>query len=98
MALSEVNRMKYEQLYLEKKPSLTENEARSPDKSLLSFDAKGFSDVESLVLKLTTDKGTETLSLNPMVAYYLAMILIKGIQQNGWIEIDTQFVGQPTQQ
>ncbi len=48
------------------------------------------------LLKLVTDKGTETLGLNPMIAHYLAMLLIKGIQQNEWLEIHVQYEGQIT--
>ncbi len=98
MALSETSRMDYERLYLENKPSLTKNERQSPDKTVLSVDVGGVAGAERLVLKLATDKGTETLGLNPMIAYYLAMLLIKGIQQNKWIEIHLQIGRQATQQ
>ncbi len=93
MALSETSRMDYERLYIENKPSLTVNERQSPDKTVLSVVVGGIAGAERLVLKLATDKGTETLGLNPMIAHFLAMLLIKGIQQNDWIEIHTQFEG-----
>ena len=73
MALSESSRMDYERHLLEHKPSITDNEARSPDKTVLGFDVGAVAGAERLVLKLATDKGTETLSLNPMIAHYLAM-------------------------
>ena len=98
MALSETSRMDYERVFLENKPVLTANERRSPDKTVLSVDVGGVRGVERLVLKLATDKGTETLGLNPVTALSLAMLLIKGIQQNDWIEIHTQFEGQATRQ
>ncbi len=91
MALSETSRMDYERLYLENKPSLTVNERQSPDKTVLSVDVGGIAGAERLVLKLATDKGTETLGLNPMIAHFLAMLLIKGIQRNEWIEIHIEF-------
>ncbi len=97
MALSETSRMAYERLYLENKPSLTVIERQSPDKTVLSVDVGGIAGAERLVLKLATDKGTETLGINPMIAYYLAMLLIKGIQENEWIEINIEFE-EPTQQ
>ena len=98
MALSETKRMKYERVFLENKPLLTANERQSPDKTVLSVDVGGVHGVESLVVKLATDKGTETLSLNPMAAFSLAILLVKGIQQNEWIDIHLQFEGQATQQ
>ncbi len=98
MALSESSRMDYERHLLEHKPSITDNEARSPDKTALGFDVGAVAGAERLVLKLATDKGTETLSLNPMIAHYLAMLLIKGIQQNEWLEIHVQYEGQTTLQ
>ncbi len=98
MALSETSRMDYERLYLENKPLLTKNERQSPDKTVLSVDVGGVAGAERLVLKLATDKGTETLGLNPMIAYYLALLLIKGIQQNDWIEIHIQTGGHATRQ
>ncbi len=97
MALSETKRMNYERVFLENKPVLTANERRSPDKTVLSVDVGGVRGVERLVLKLATDKGTETLGLNPMIAHFLAMLLIKGIQENEWIEINIEFE-EPTQQ
>ncbi len=57
MALSETSRMDYERLLLENKPSLTDNERRSPDKTVLGFDVGGIAGAEKLVLKLVTDKG-----------------------------------------
>ena len=97
MVLSESNRMNYERLYLEEKPSLTENEVRSPDKTVISFKVAGVAGAERLVLKLATDKGDETLGLNPMIAHYLAMLLIKGIKKNEWLDVDLQIEGGPTQ-
>ncbi len=97
MALSETSRMEYERLYLENKPSLTEKEVRSPDKTVLSVNAGQIHGTERLVLKLATDKGDETLGLNPMIAHYLAMILIKGIKKNEWLDVDLQIEGGPTQ-
>ena len=98
MALSETKRMEYERLYLENKPSLNENEVRSPNKTVLSVGAGQIPGTERLVLKLATNKGTETLSLNPMIAYYLMLLLMKGIQKNDWIEIEYQVEGQITRQ
>ena len=98
MALSEIKRMNYERLYLENKPPLPENEVRSPDKTVISFGVGGMAGVESLVLKLVTDKGTETLSLNPMISYYLMLHLMKGIKKNDWIEIEYKLEGGTTQQ
>ena len=98
MALSEKMRMEYEQLYLENRPPLPENEVLSPDKTVISFGIGGLAGVESLVLKLVTDKGTETLSLNPIISLYLAMILTKGVKKNKWIDVDLQIEGRPTQQ
>ncbi len=54
MALSETSRMDYERLLLENKPSLTDNELRSPDKTVLGFDVGGIAGAEKLVLKLVT--------------------------------------------
>ena len=98
MALSETKRMEYEQLYLENKPSLTEKEVRSPDKTVLSVHAGQIPGTERLVLKLTTDKGTDTLSLNPMISYYLMLLLMKGIQKNDWIEVEYKIEGGMTRQ
>ena len=98
MALSETKRMEYEKLLFENRPSLPENEVRSPDKTVISFHMGQIYGVESLVLKLVTDKGTETLSLNPMISYYLMLHLMKGIQKNDWIEIEYKIEGGTTQQ
>ncbi len=51
MALSETSRMDYERLLLENKPSLTDNELRSPDKTVLGFDVGWIAGAEKLVLK-----------------------------------------------
>ena len=98
MALSEKKRMEYEKLLLENRPPFPENEARSPDKTVISFGVGGLAGVESLVLKLVTDKGTETLSLNPIISYYLMMHLMKGIKKNDWMEIDYKIEGGTTRQ
>ncbi len=98
MVLSESNRMNYERLYLEKKPSFTKNEMRSPDKTVISFKVAGVAGAERLVLKLATDKGNETLGLNPVIAHYLALCLLKGIEKNEWLDIHLQIEGGPTLQ
>ena len=98
MALSEAKRMEYEGLYLENKPSLTENEKRSPDKAVISFDIGGVAGAERLVLKLATDKGTEILSLNPMISYYLMLLLMKGIKRNDWVDVEYKIEGGMTRQ
>ncbi len=98
MALSETKRMNYERLYLENRPPLPENEVRSPDKTVISFHVGGLAGVERLVLKLVTDKGTETLSLNPIISLYLAMTLVIGVKKNKWVDVDLQIEGGPTQQ
>ncbi len=98
MALSENKRMNYERLYLENRPPLPENEVRSPDKTVISFHVGGLVGVERLVLKLVTDKGTETLSLNPIISYYLMVHLMKGIKKNDWMEIDYKIEGGTTRQ
>ena len=90
--------MEYEKLLLENRPPLPENEVRSPDKTVISFLVGGMAGVENLVLKLVTDKGTETLSLNPMIAYYLMLHLMKAIKKNDWMEIEYKLEGGTTQQ
>ena len=94
MKLSEAKRMDYEQLFHDNQPEITQSDVRKSDKSVLSF-AVGISK-NRLVIKLATTAGQETLALNPIVAHYLGLLLLKGVKAGDWLGFDVEFLGQHT--
>ncbi len=94
MPLPEEKRLEYERLYLDNKPQLTGADVRSAQ-AVLSFGAGGIKGEESIVVKFQTEEGVQTLALNPVGACHLGLLLLKGVKQNDWFDVDFQSLGPP---
>lgn len=86
MAVEEKLKSQYEKDFWENQPGISAEETRARDNDVVSL--RVTTDMERFAVKILTNNDQYLFHINPVAARALAILLLKGIDQIGWGQIE----------
>jgi hypothetical protein len=86
MAVDEKLKSQYEKDFWENQPGISAEETRARNIDVVSL--RVTTDMERFAVKLLTNNDQYLFHINPVAARALAILLLKGIDQIGWAQIE----------
>ena len=86
MAVDDKLKSQYEKDFWENQPGISAEETRARNINVVSL--RVTTDMELFAVKLLTNNDQYLFHINPVAAKVLATLLLKGIEQIGWAQIE----------